>query len=116
VADFFAQYEDEGGDAQYLSKAEKQALIDNATAFEVKAVAFQPEKGYKGSDRFLLTIDLDGETRLLSFGTGTVDSRDRMLGAMSKYLQTPDASSPKVRIEELESRGGNNPPQVIVPA
>lgn len=97
---FFDTYEDEGGDKTYVTSAEKATLIENGTSFSVNGVEFQKGQGYKGADRYLLTITLEGEDRKLSFGTGTVDSRDRMLGAMAEFLATDGATAPVVRIEK----------------
>lgn len=97
---FFDTYEDEGGDKTYVTSAEKAALKENGTSFVITGVEFQKGQGYKGSDRYLLTITLDDEARKLSFGTGTVDSRDRMLGAMAEFAAENDLSE-AVRIEQV---------------
>lgn len=97
---FFDQYEDEGGDKTYVTSAEKATLIENGTAFTITGVEFQKGQGYKGGDRYLLQIVLEDENRKLSFGTGTVDSRDRMLGAMSEFAADNDLSE-VVRIEKV---------------
>lgn len=97
---FFDQYEDEGGDRTYVSSAEKATLVENGTPFTINTVEFQKGQGYKGGDRYLLGITLEDEDRKLSFGTGTVDSRDRMLGAMAEFLATDGATAPVVVIEK----------------
>lgn len=111
---FFDTYEDDGpaDGGQYISKSEKAELIENGTPVTISKVEFQPEKGYKGSDRFLLTVTVDGseDERFLSFGTGTVDSRDRMLTAMQEYLSANEGQTVTIVIEEAGAA------QILVPA
>lgn len=111
---FFDVFQDEGAPdgGPYISKSEKADLIANATPVTISKVEFQPEKGYKGSDRYLLTVTVDGndEERALSFGTGTVDSRDRMLAAMSEFLDANPGETVAVVIEEAGAA------QLLVPA
>lgn len=114
---FFDTYEDEGGDKTYIGKAEKADLIRNKTAFAIESVTFEPGKGYQGGDRFLAIINLNGEERKLSFGAGSVESRDRMLTAMGEFLASEEGQPVTVIIEEVPSKTpGGSPAQTLVAA
>jgi hypothetical protein len=62
-------------------------------AFDITGVKFEPEYNVDGvkvgkyGDRYVLTVDLDGEQRLLGapFNTG-MESRDQTIQNIEKYL------------------------------
>ena len=96
---FFDTYED-GSGLNYVKKEEKAVLISNKVAFPVLRVT-------KGStqfgERFVIHTEIDGEERALSFGTGSVESRDRLLDAMMDYLATEeDAETPVLVMKQVK--------------
>jgi len=95
MADFFEKYnaaeqkrneerKKDEGESNFLSSAEKQVLIDEGIGFpvlEVKRVKTQY------GDRWVVGIELEGESKLLGFGAGgPVKSRDRMMEALVGHL------------------------------
>lgn len=89
---FFDSYKEEGG-LSYVGAEEKAVLIKNETPLEVQRVFFS-EAGQFGP-KFTMVVLLEGEERAISFGAGKVESRDRMLLAMSEYLDTEDEETEK---------------------
>lgn len=90
---FFDSYTDEGGGA-FLSKEEKQVLIEEETRFPIISVSGPTETKY--GPRFVVGVEIEGETRLIGFKQGVVFSRDRMLTAMQEHLEGEDAEPPEV--------------------
>ncbi len=80
-----------GAGGNFLNGAEKDALISSGMPFPVKNAVLMPETNF--GPQFFLYIDLqdpatgDEEERILAFGTGTVESRDRQITAMSEYFE-----------------------------
>lgn len=74
------------GGGSYLTEDEKKALASSKQVFAIKSVEFQEGQGYEGKDRFLVTIELADEEKLLSFQHGSVESRDEMLAKLSKHV------------------------------
>src|SRR3989304_7977588 len=110
---FFDEYKDEGGNGPFLSKAERDPLIDLGAPLRVVAISFEAENTFEGKSRprYVVTFDVEGESRLWSFGVGDVESRDRLLAAMTDYLDRDgDIDSPVVMVTK-EGRS-----QIIVPA
>ncbi len=89
---FFDSYSDEGGGGLFLSKDEKQILIDEGVPFDIVAIDIEDDKKFEQKKRYVLTIDLEGETRKLGFGRGSVFSRDRLLDAMIQHFADGGAS------------------------
>ena len=101
MGSFFDTYEDEGG-AVFLSKEEKAALVKSGKTVAVtNCYAFVDAGQYPGPS-FRVNLDIDGEERALTFKQNSgVDSRDRMLAAMSAYFADDEDATPvEVRIEK----------------
>lgn len=101
---FFDEYKDIGG-GDYVSSEEKDVLIDNGIPFQITDVVYQEES--KFGERFVTRVQLpDPETgekaeRLMSFGAGTVESRDRMLRALAEWLDEADNEAPFVKLTKV---------------
>lgn len=101
---FFDEYKDIGG-GEYVGSDEKNVLIDNGIPFQMTDVVYQEES--KFGERFVTRVALPdpetGETeeRLMSFGAGTVESRDRMLRALAEWLDDADHEPPYVKLEKV---------------
>jgi hypothetical protein len=99
TTNFFDSYQDEGG-LSYVSSEEKAILINNKVPFKVLRVWHS--EGQFGP-KYTLVVDFEGEERALSFGSGKVESRDRMLDAMMEYLdQEGDPVPPVVYIAKIK--------------
>jgi hypothetical protein len=83
---FWDTFEDESG-YNWVGKAEKAALIDTGTPIAIKRVFKRTSKFGPG---YVVVVDLNDEERALSFGAESVESRDRLLDAMTEYLATSD--------------------------
>lgn len=103
---FFDDYQDLGGGGKFLSKDEKDFLIENGIAFEITAVGYDPDNQY--GPRYVAFCNVphpeeegEIEEKKISFPTETgVDSRDAMLKAMKDYLTGEDAEPVKVKLEK----------------
>lgn len=99
------QYEDEGGSG-FLSKAEKEVLIEEGTAFPVTAVGEPYENEFKGVVKLRrnVTIDIEGEPKKLGFAlgdsSGEETSRDRELAALATYFAEDEDPEPVLYILE----------------
>lgn len=94
---FFDTYDD-GAGLSFVGAEEKAVLIANETPLPVHRVS---KGSTKFGERFLLITEIDGEERALSFGVGSVESRDRMFEAMMDYLTQDDAETPVVRLKKV---------------
>lgn len=85
---FFDEFEEIGGD--FVKGAEKEVLAANGIPFQVVAVLDDDESQYGA--RYVLRANVpdpesgDERERSMAFAKASVDSRDRMLAAMQKYL------------------------------
>lgn len=97
---FFDTYEDTSS-GNWIAKDEKQELIENGTPLTVSAVGVEDSPQY--GERYVLTVTIgdDTEERRLSFPRGSVESRDRMLDAMEKWLDDDGSEQPVVVIEKV---------------
>lgn len=85
-----------GGGAVFLSKAEKELLISDGVAFRITNVKQEPEN--KFGPRYVVTVELEGESRKVGFGKGSVFTRDRMLEYIKEMLDA-GAEPPTMKIE-----------------
>lgn len=83
-------FEEYKGGGAYLTEDEKKALAASNKVFPIQSVEFQKGQGYEGRDRFLVAIEIDGDEKLLSFQQGAVVSRDEMLEALAKHLESSE--------------------------
>lgn len=86
---FFDEYEEIGGN--FVKGAEKETLAANGIPFQVQAVLDDDESQY-GARYVLKALVPDPENgeeteRSMAFAKASVDSRDRMLNAMQKFLE-----------------------------
>ena len=105
MSSFFDTFQDTSSSG-YLNKDDKQVLIDNGISFPITSVKVEDHPEY--GERYVCgvtvpSLENEGETedRLLSFPIGTVESRDRMLEAMSKWLDDPTAEPPVVKLDKV---------------
>lgn len=95
MSDFWDGYED-GSGLSFVGKEEKEALIADEVAIPVLKVT----RGVgQFGPRFIVVTQIDGEDRALTFAAGSVESRDRLLEAMTEYLDSEGAETPYVVIE-----------------
>jgi hypothetical protein len=95
-AGFFDTYEDEGFDGSaFLTKAEKEVLIEEGVAFPVTSVHAAESKF---GPRWIVGVEIEGEPRLVGFSRGMVFSRDRLLVALEDYLAEDGAEPPECKI------------------
>lgn len=102
---FFDEYKDIGG-GQYVGAEEKAVLIENGIPLQITDVVYQDESKY--GERYVCRVLLPDEEsgkyedeRLMSFSAGTVESRDRMLAALSEWLDDADNAPPWVKLEKV---------------
>lgn len=100
---FFDNYKDIGG-GEYVGADEKGVLIEQGIPFQITDVVYQEES--KFGERYVCRVMLPGddggpEERLMSFSVGTVESRDRMLHALSEWLDEADNEPPFVKLEKV---------------
>lgn len=104
MSGFFDTFQDTSSSG-YLKADDKAFLMDNGIAFPITAVsvADHPEYG----ERYLCAVVVptkeggEPEARTLAFPVGSVESRDRMLDAMAKWLDDPTAEPPVVKLEKV---------------
>lgn len=87
---FFDEYKDVSG-GSWVGKEEKAELIEAGSVISVTSVIFDPTNKY--GERYVVKFQLDGEDRSIGFGAGTVESRDRMLSALSAYLDNNEGET-----------------------
>lgn len=98
---FFDNFKDIGG-GDYISSAEKIAMTETGIPFQIVDVVYQEESRF--GERFVVRIVVpdpetgDTEERLMSFGAGQVDSRDRLLRALMEWLAEADNEPPTVKL------------------
>lgn len=96
---FFDEFEE--GSGAWIKADEKNELMDNGAVLTIKSVSREDTERF--GERYRLEVIVDGapaDVRLLGFGAGSVESRDRMLDAMAKYLEDPAAELPIVVLEK----------------
>ena len=88
----------------YLSPDEKQALVDSGEPFDITGVRFEAENKY--GPRYVVTLTLEGETRMVGFPKGSgVTSRDDILQAMiDDHFGVGEAEA----ITAILDKGGNS--------
>jgi len=79
--------------SEYLSTEEKDELVESGKGFAITEVA--EEVGRYG-EKFVVTVDLDGESRKISFTKGSIQGRDVFLGDAQAHLKNGDDPIPVV--------------------
>lgn len=104
AAGFWDTYKDEGG-GKYLTAPEKAKLISDGTALEIVAVRYDEKNQFQGNPapRYVVTFVVDGVERFAGFAISDDgdSSRDRLLGALVDYLDTPGAEKVEVVMEQI---------------
>lgn len=85
MSGFFDEYQDDtpNGGGSFLTGKEKELLIDEGVVFPIVSVTSATTKF---GPRWIVGIELEGESRAVGFSKGKVFSRDRMLTAMQAHL------------------------------
>jgi len=111
AAGFWDTYKDEGG-GKYLTAPEKAALIDGAVPLEIVGVRYDEKNQFQGNaaPRYVVTFNVPAGTKGVNDGERFAgfaisddgeSSRDRLLGALDEYLQTPGAEKVVVVMEKV---------------
>lgn len=95
---FFDEYQDESG-GKWLNADAKAELIESGQPVTIVSVGTEDTDRF--GERYVLDVIIDGEEKALGFGMGTVDSRDRMLANMERYLDDPAAEKPVVKLTKV---------------
>lgn len=102
---FFDTYVEVSG-GSWINSDEKQDMIEKGIPFEITSV--QDDDANKYGPRFIAVVEApnvqtgDVETRNIGFPKGTVESRDRMLLALQKYLaENEGETSGPVKLEKV---------------
>jgi hypothetical protein len=103
---FFDTFQDTSSTG-YINEADKSKLIEDGVPFPITGLKLDEHPKY--GTRYVASVTvpagaLDNEEdddRLISFPYGTVDSRDRMLGEMSKWLDDPTNEPPLCKLERV---------------
>lgn len=99
---FFDTYVDFGS-AKYVTRDEKNVLMNNGIPFTIKSVTRDDDN--KFGPRYVCSVLLpdpttgDEEERNMAFSIGKVESRNRMLGQLSEYLKGEGAEPVRVKLE-----------------
>ena len=94
---FKDDYVDTGG-LSYVTTEEKDVLIAEGVVFPITNVRFDEGGGYKGKDRFLATVELEGEERALSVDAESVPTRIRLFNKLVSYFGGDEAEPVPVKI------------------
>lgn len=101
---FWDEYKEVGGN--FVKAPEKQILMDEGVPFPITSVVEDQTNKY--GPRYVAQVvipeGVDGceaGERTISFPIGTVESRDRMLSQMEKYLDRDDADDVTVKLEKV---------------
>lgn len=86
MANFFDTYTDvrDDGESTFLSKEEKQLLINERITFPITTVSSTTTEY---GPRWVVGTEIEGEPRMIGFSKGKVFSRDRLLAAIEKDLE-----------------------------
>lgn len=94
---FFDEYKDVSG-GSWVGSDEKAELIAGEAVLEVTDVIFDPTNKY--GPRYVVKFKLDEEDRSIGFGAGSVESRDRMLEALTGFLAANEEETVSLRMEQ----------------
>jgi hypothetical protein len=76
----------------FIKADEKDALIRDATVFDITGVRLIPNGSYDGkADQYVVSLTLDGEERALGFTAGSVWTRDDLFDNLGEYFKGDDA-------------------------
>lgn len=80
---FRDEFKDVGG-GSWVGAEEKAELISAGTVISISDVIYDAHNKY--GPRYVVKFTLDDELRSIGFGAESVESRDRMLGALADYI------------------------------
>ena len=97
------------GKWNFVAKEERQVLIKEKVLFTPERIIEVASNDPKFSDQYVIFTRLPGdedEVRAMGFGKGSVDSRDRLLSALTGYLErieegTETDPAPQLYIEQV---------------
>lgn len=99
---FFDEFQDTAS-GDWVKKDEKAQLMEDGTPFPITAVTIEDSPQF--GERYVAKIVLEGDDgpadRLISFPKGSVESRDRLLDALTKWLEDPANEVPVVKLEKV---------------
>lgn len=94
----------------YIGSDEKAELIADETEMLVTSVERGPSQY---GERFVVTVDLDGEERGLSFPVEGVGSRTELLAALADYIANEkDQEDVFITVSKVKSQAGR--PVILV--
>jgi hypothetical protein len=96
---FFDEFKDVGG-GSWVGAEEKAEMIASETVITVSDVIYDPTNKY--GPRYVVKFVLDGEDRSIGFGAESVESRDRMLAALSDYLDANEGETVDLVMEKID--------------
>lgn len=101
---FFDEYqESQGPKGDFIGREEKQSMIDNAVPFTITDLTLDSNSQF--GERYVAKVKVDSDPeakdRLISFQTGSVESRDRMLASMATYLESTNEDFPRAVLTKV---------------
>jgi hypothetical protein len=104
MGDFWADNPGIEGGGSFVGEAEKNELIDNGVTFPIVSLRTDDHPQY--GERYVATVMLENdegeeEERVITFPIATVDSRDRVLATMMKFLDDPANDPPLCKLSRV---------------
>lgn len=97
-ASFFDTFTDTSA-GNWVKADEKNELMENGQTFVITSVSRDEHSQF--GERYVAHVILSDEERAMSFPVGTVESRDRMLEALEKWLDDPANEKPVCKLEKV---------------
>jgi hypothetical protein len=92
MAKFSDVYQDTGG-LSFVSEDEKEALVESKSGFPALRV-YRSEGQWGPKYNIVTVLPGEDEEKVISFGAGSVDSRDRFLDNLIRFMEeTEDAET-----------------------
>lgn len=95
---FFDTFTDTSA-GNWVKADEKAELMERGATFVIDGVTRDEHSQF--GERYVAKVTLDGEERAMSFPVGTVESRDRMLDALEKWLEDESNERPVCKLEKV---------------
>lgn len=88
----------------FIKKEEKDALIKDATVFNITGVRLVVGGSYDGkADQYVVQLELDGEERALGFTAGSVWTRDDLFDNLISYFKEEEDVVPAFLTREKQA-------------